>query len=75
MALQQISFKAPKLEASDAGKNLTLFVYAVANDIEYYCMVITSDAIALKAVDKTEEMKNIAFNDDFALTMMEIRKQ
>jgi len=62
-----VTLKAPTLTASDAGKNLTLFVYAVAND-NTTVWSYTSDAIALKAVDKTEEMKNIAFKDAFALT-------
>ena len=62
-----VTLDNPTLAASDAGKNLTLFVYAVAND-NTTVWSYTSDAIALKAVDKTEEMKNIAFQDGFKLT-------
>ena len=62
-----LNLNSPTLAASDAGKNLTLFVYAVAND-NTTVWSYTSDAIALKAVDRTEQMKNIAFKSDFALT-------
>ena len=55
---------APELTGAAAGKELTLFIYAEANDGST-AWSYTSDAYSITAVDKTSEMANFVLSDTF----------